>query len=325
MNMKQHTAKRPAIALHPYTAREKRRRITAKSMKPFLFVLPGILVVFLFHYFPIWGWAFSLFDYKPGKSIFQCAFVGLDNFKTLFGNEVMRNDLFRVLKNTFGIHLLGYIFMPIPMFFAIFLSEMKSTKFKKIVQTVTTLPNFISWVIIFSLALNFFSSNGLVNNLLVGHGIIKEPINFLATDKHVWITQVLLQQWKGIGWSAIIYFAAITGIDPQLYEAAMVDGASKLKRIWYITVPCLIPTFFVLLIMGIGNFLNTGYDQYLAFGNAMNKDAIEVLDLYVYNLGIGGGQISYSIAVGMMKSVVAFVLFAMANTFSKKVRGESVF
>lgn len=295
------------------------------SIKLFLYVLPGLLVIFLFNYFSIWGWLYAFFQYKPGRSLFDCEFVGWDNFARLFGNKVMRGNLFRVLKNTFGIHLLGYLFTPVPMIFAIFLSELKSVKFKKMVQTITTLPHFISWVIVFSLASSLFSTNGLVNNVLLELGLIDTTINFLATDKHVWITQVLLQQWKGMGWSAIIYFAAIAGIDQELYEAAMVDGAGKLRRIWHITVPHLIPTYFVLLIMSIGNFLNTGYDQYLAFGNALNKDYIEVLDLYVYNLGLGSGQISYSVAVGIMKSGVAFALFGMANFLSKKVRGESVF
>ena len=137
--------------------------------------------------------------------------------------------------------------------------------------------------------------------------------------------RALLNLWKSMGWSSIIYFAAITGLDQEVYEAAMVDGASRWHKIRYITIPLLIPTFFVLLIMNIGNFLNSGIDQYLAFSNALNKDYIEVLDLYVYNLGIGSGQISFSVAVGIMKSVVAIVLFSVANFASKKVRGTSVF
>ena len=193
------------------------------------------------------------------------------------------------------------------------------------VQTVTTLPHFVGWVIVYSLIVSLMGTDGIVNKLLVRSEMIAEPINFLASEKNVWITQVLLQQWKGIGWSSIVYFAAIAGIDSQLFEAAMVDGAGKLSRIWYITIPLLMPTFFTLLIMSIGNFLNSGIDQYLMFGNALNKDKIEVLDLYVYNLGIGGGQISYSVAVGIMKSGVAFLLFSLANGLSKKVRGTSVF
>lgn len=294
------------------------------GFKLFLYALPAIVIVFAFSYLPLWGWSFAFFQYKPGKSLLDCTFVGLDNFKQLFGNAVLRDNLFRVLKNTFGIHLLGYLFTPLPMLFAILLSEVRSKRFSKVVQTITTLPNFISWVILASLATSIFGATGLINTLLKESGI-DFTVNILTTDKHVWITQVLLQQWKSLGWNAIVYFAAIAGLDHQINEAAMVDGAGRWQRIWHITIPQLIPTYFVLLIMSIGNFLNTGVDQFLAFGNSLNKEFIEVLDLYVYNLGIGSGQISFSVAVGIMKSLVAFVLFAIANGLSKKVRGTSVF
>lgn len=298
---------------------------TWKNYKLFLFALPVILIILIFNYLPLWGWSFAFFQYKPGRSLFECNFVGLDNFKTLFGNVVMRRNLFRVLTNTFGIHMLSYIFSPLPMFFAVFLSEMHNKKYQRFVQSVTTLPNFIGWVVIYSLVNSFLSSGGLVNNMLIDWGILEKPINYMVSSDHNWIKMVLLQQWKNLGWSAIIYFAAIAGIDQQMFEAAKVDGASRMQRIRYISIPNLIPTFFVLLVMSIGNFLNTGVDQYMAFSNALNKETIEVLDLYVYNLGIGGGQISFSIAVGLMKSVVALVLFGMANFASKKIRGTSVF
>lgn len=294
-----------------------------ESYKLFLYVLPCLIFIFIFKYLPLWGWSYAFFQYKPGRDLFKCAFVGLQNFTALFGNAIMRNNLLRVLRNTFGIQILNYLLMPVPMLFAIFLSEIKSTKFQKAVQTLTTLPHFISWVIMFSLATSLFGNSGVVNAVLKNFGA--EGINILTTDQHVWLIQSLLALWKSLGWSAIIYFAAITGLDQEVYEAAMVDGASRWQKIRYITIPLLIPTFFVLLIMGIGNFLNSGIDQFLAFGNAMNKEYIEVLDLYVYNLGIGNGQISFSVAVGMMKSVVAVVLFALANFASKKVRGTSVF
>lgn len=294
-----------------------------ESYKLFLYVLPCLIFIFIFKYLPLWGWSYAFFQYKPGRDLFKCAFVGLQNFTALFGNAVMRNNLLRVLRNTFGIQILNYLLMPVPMLFAIFLSEIKSTKVQKAVQTLTTLPHFISWVIMFSLATSLFGNSGVVNAVLKNFGA--EGINILTTDQHVWLIQSLLALWKSLGWSAIIYFAAITGLDQEVYEAAMVDGASRWQKIRYITIPLLIPTFFVLLIMGIGNFLNSGIDQFLAFGNAMNKEYIEVLDLYVYNLGIGNGQISFSVAVGMMKSVVAVVLFALANFASKKIRGTSVF
>ena len=296
-----------------------------KRFKLFLYALPCILLIFLFSYVPLWGWSFAFVQYKPGKSLFDCDFVGLQNFTALFGNSVMRQNLFRVLRNTFGIHFLGYVFTPVPMLFAVLLSEMRSKKFQKVVQTITTLPNFISWVIMYSLATSIFATNGLLNTVGTNLGLLDAPVNILNSSDNVWLTQVLLQQWKSMGWSAIIYFASIAGIDQELYEAAMVDGANRWQKIWYITLPQLIPTYFVLLIMSIGNFLNTGIDQYLSFGNALNKEYIEVLDLYVYNLGIGNGQISFSVAVGIMKSIVALVLFSTANMVSKKVRGSSVF
>lgn len=301
------------------------KRSRKQGVKVMLLALPAILIVILFNYIPLWGWSFAFIQYKPGREIANSAFVGWDNFTQLFSNNIMRRELFRVLRNTFAIHFLGYVFSPLPMLFAIFLGEIRSRRFQKMIQTITTLPNFISWAIMFSLATSMFSSNGLFNSILVSTGLTDAPLNILNSSDNVWLTQVLFQQWKGMGWNAIIYFAAIAGIDQGIFEAAMVDGAKRWQKIWYITIPQLIPTFFVILIIGIGNFLNTGVDQYLAFGNALNKEYIETLDLYVYNLGIGSGQISFSVAVGIMKTVVALVLFVSANWASKKIRGNSVF
>ncbi len=299
-----------------------RRKV--ENFKLFLFIVPCLILVFLFKYLPLWGWSYAFFNYKPGRDLFDCTFVGLQNFKNLFGTPVLRENIIRVMRNTFGIQLLNYAMMPLPMIFAVLLSEVRSKKFQKLVQTITTLPNFISWVIMFSLASAIFNSTGLINSVLQSLG--KEPIgNLLQSNENVWITQALLQLWKSLGWSAIVYFATIAGLDQEMYEAATIDGASRMQRIWHITLPQLIPTFFVLLIMSIGNFLNSGVDQYMAFANALNKEYIEVLDLYVYNLGIGSGMISYSVAVGILKSLVALVLFSAANFASKKIRGTSVF
>ena len=311
---------------HEATAR-LRSHIRSKkweSYKLFLLALPVIIYIFVFKYMPLWGWSYAFFSYRPGLSLAQCDFVGLQNFENLFGNAVMRQNLFRVLRNTFGIQILNYVLMPVPMLFAIFLSEIKSKRFQKVIQTVTTLPHFISWVIMFSLASSIFGSSGLINSMIHDMGF-EATINILTTDDHVWITQALLNLWKSMGWNAIVYFPAITGLDQQVYEAAEIDGANRWQKISKITIPLLMPTFFVLLVINIGNFLNSGIDQFLAFSNALNMSQIEVLDLYVYNLGIGSGQISFSVAVGIMKSVVAVILFASANFASKKIRGTSVF
>jgi putative aldouronate transport system permease protein len=307
------------------TAGSSSKKKKLDRYKLFLYALPAIVLVIIFRYLPLWGWSFAFFQYKPGKSLWECLFVGFDNFQVLFGNIVMRRNLIRVLTNTFGIHFLGYLFTPLPLLFAVFLSEMHSKRFQKFIQSATTLPHFVGWVIIYSLVNSLFATNGMVNIVLKELGLISESLNIMTSGDYIWIRMVLYQLWKGLGWSSIIYFAAIAGIDPELFQAAMVDGAGRMQRIWHIYIPLLIPTYFVLLIIGIGNFLNTGVDQYLAFGNALNKETIEVLDLYVYNLGIGSGQISFSVAVGIMKSLVAVVLFGAANYASKKIRGSSVF
>ena len=302
----------------------KKKKTTMRNLKPFFYVLPCIIIVFIFHYIPLWGWAYAFFQYKPGRALSDCTFVGLQNFKDLFGNPVMVRNIVRVMRNTLGIQGLHYLLSPLPMLFAVLLSEIRSTKFQKMVQTITTLPHFISWVIMYSLAASIFGTDGLINSVLSSLGMETIP-NLLHSSKNVWLTQVLIAEWKNLGWSAIVYFAAIAGLDQQLYEAASIDGAGKMQRIWYITLPQMIPTYFVLLVMNIGKFLNQGVEQYLNFSNALNKDYLEVLDLYVYNMGIGSGMISYSVAVGVLKSIIAVALFATANWASKKIRGTSVF
>ena len=303
-----------------------RSQLDRDGWKLFWMTLPFVVFIFIFHYLPLWGWSFAFVNYKPGRSLLKSDWVGLQNFTTLFLQPVMRTRLLEVIRNTLGLQLINYLLMPLPMLFAVFLNELGSPKFRKFVQTVTTLPNFISWVIVYSLAYGMLAvDTGFINNVLKNLGLIEKGIPFLTSSSNVWLKMALLQLWKSLGWNAIIYLAAISGIDHEIMEAAQVDGAGRMKKIWHIVIPQLIPTFFVLLIMSIGNFLNTGMEQQQLFSNAMNKPYIETLDLYVYNMGIGSGLISYSTAVGMMKSVVSLILFAGANALSKVVRGTSAF
>ena len=303
----------------------KAKRRNKEGFKYFLFILPGLLLVLLFSYKPITGWIYAFTDYKPGMSWERVNYVGMKNFTKMFANPALRAQVAQVMVNTFAMVGLNQLNGPLAMAFAIFLSEMNSKRCQRVVQTLTTLPHFISWVIMYSMVYFMLSTSGFVNTILKNLGLIQQPFNFLATADNTYLKMFFYGTWKGLGWSAIVYLAAIAGIDQEQYEAAMIDGANRFQRIWHITVPGLLPTYFVLFIMGIGNFLNTGMEQYYVFQNAMNKEYIQVLDLYVYNQGISQGNIPYATAVGMLKSIGALVLFIAANTVSKAIRGSSVF
>lgn len=301
------------------------------EMKPkyrlFLMLLPFLVLTFVFAYLPLWGWAVSFFDYKAGFAITKDRFVGFKWFTYLFLNDATRADIYRVLRNTLAMSGLGLATSWCAMAFAIFLSEMRSMRYRRIIQTLTTIPNFISWVLIYAFALAMFSTEGFINGILQDLKIIDAPLPFLQSSADIWLKMLAWGMWKGLGWGAIIYIAAITGIDPQLFEAATVDGAGRFSKIWHITIPSLLPTYFVLLLLSIAGILNNGMDQYYVFKNAMNKNTIEVLDLYVYTLGLdsgGASNIALATLVGMMKSLISITLLFIANRASKFIRGVSI-
>lgn len=286
--------------------------------KLFLMFLPFALLAFVFCYLPLWGWRYSFFDYRAGGELSSETWVGFKWFKYLFENESTRGELVRVLRNTLAMSGLGLITSWIPLAFAVFLTEIKSKPFKRIVQTFTTIPNFISWILVYTVALAIFSTDGFINTIFGATG------NHLMGDDFTWLKMLAWGLWKGVGWSAIIYIAGISGIDRQLYEAATVDGAGRFQRIWHVTLPGLLPTYMVMLLMAVAGMLSNGLDQYLVFSNADNMDHMEVLDLYVYHLGFGGGSIPLSTVIGMAKSLVSVALLFMANGISKLVRKESI-
>lgn len=298
------------------------------SMEPkfqlFLMFLPIIALAFVFSYLPLYGWRYAFFDYKAGETLTMEKFVGFKWFTQLFQNDATKKDIVNVLKNTLAMSGLGILTSWIPMIFAIFLSEIKNTKFRRIVQTCTTIPNFISWVLVYAIALAIFSTDGFINTMLTSITGEAHTTNYLMSNSHMWLKMLAWGLWKGVGWSAIIYIAAISGIDQGLYEAATVDGAGRFAKMWYITIPELIPTYCVLLLMSIANILSNGMEQYLVFSNAVNRESIQVLDLYVYNLGINSGLIPLSTVIGMVKSVVSVILLFAANSVSKAIRGESI-
>lgn len=307
----------------PKASKEEKMKMEPK-FQLFLMLMPFLVLVLAFSYLPLLSWRYAFFDYTAGSTLTWDNFVGLKWFKILVQNKAYVQKLLQVLRNTLVMSGLGIITSWVPMAFAIFLTEARSAKFKRFVQTFTTIPNFISWVLVYAIAFAIFSSDGFMNTILTAITGTKYSDNYLNSADNSWLKMLLWGMWKGVGWSAIIYLSGIAGIDQQLYEAATVDGAGRFRRMWHITVPGLLPTYVVMLIMSIAGILSNGMDQYLVFSNANNLEFLEVLDLYVYKLGIDSGQIPLSTVVGMTKSLVSIALLFVANTASKWIRGSSV-
>ncbi|HEY8419059.1 MAG TPA: ABC transporter permease subunit [Clostridia bacterium] len=292
----------------------------------FLYFTPIIFLTFLFSYMPLWGWRYAFYEYQAGEPLTK--FVGLKWFKFFVQNAAYSQQLLLVLRNTFIMSGLGIATSWLPIVFAIFLNEIKHIRFKKFVQTFTTIPNFISWVLVYAVAFAIFNTDGFLNDFLELFGVHKN-VNYLDDPRGIWFKMLLWGIWKGLGWSAIIYIAGIASIDQQLYESAMIDGAGRFQRMWYITVPGLMPTYSVLLLLSIAGILSNGMEQYLVFSNNENMEKIQVLDLYVYNLVFGHSatytNIPISTVVSMSKSLVSMVLLFSVNALSKVFRdGESI-
>lgn len=283
--------------------------------------LPFVIWVFMFAYVPIMGWSLAFFEYKPGIPLLECKFVGLEYFM-LFLTDTL--DMMRVVKNTMIFAVLIILITPIPMLFAILLNEVSSMKYKRIVQTLTTLPHFISWIIIYSLAFAIFSSDGVLNEVLMSWGIISKPTNVLGDAGAVYWFQTAIHIWKGVGWGAIVYLAAIVSIPREMYEAARIDGSNRFQSAWYITLPNLLNTYIVLLVLQIGRFINVGFEQYFVFNNPVTMRNIEVLDLYVYKIGLLNQDYSYSTAVGIIKSLISIAMVIGANKLAKRIRGNGI-
>ncbi len=290
----------------------------------FFIVLPFLLLVFVFSYLPLLGWVTAFYDYKPALGLGGSEFVGWMWFEILVSSETQLKQIGQVMANTLAMSFLGIATSLLPVFFAMLLNEVRAKWFRNAVQTLTTLPNFISWVLVYMIAFSLFSTSGLVNTTLHDWGLITVPMKFLDTDQHVWLTMLAWSLWKGLGWGAIMYLAAIAGIDQSLYESARIDGANRFQLMRYITFPMLMPTYVVLLVLSIANILNNGMEQYYVFQNAFNREHIQVLDLYVYNVGLTGNSLSLATVLSMLKSLVSLALLLAANAIAKRARGSSI-
>ena len=282
-----------------------------------LLVIPSIIWIIIFCYIPMYGIIMAFQEFQLGDFPGMSQWVGLKHFKLLFSDP----NFTTVLRNTVVISVLKILInFPIPIIFAVMLNEITNTRFKKSVQTVSYLPHFISWVVAATLLFDFFSvDNGAVNSALMALGWVDEPVNFFGVGEYFWPMLVITDLWKELGWNSIIYIASITSIDPELYEAAGIDGAGRFTKMWHITLASIRPTIVLLLIFTIGNLLNTNFDQIMMLTNQMGNSALreyaDVIDTYVYRVGIREGRFSYAAAAGLLINIM--LLFA-ANKIASK-------
>jgi putative aldouronate transport system permease protein len=281
-----------------------------------LMTIPFLVHVFIFRYVPIWGWLMAFQEYWPGKGILQQTWVGLENFKLLFDDPVF----YQVLRNTLAMSIIKLAMGTISSIaLALMLNEVRRMWFKKAVQTISYLPHFISWVVAANLVRDALSTDGgIINKVLMDLRIIKEPIMFLGIPGLFWWIIGISHVWKEVGWGAIIYLAAIASIDPTLYESAMIDGAGRLKQMWYITLPSIRPTISVLLIMNMGWVLSAGFEQQYLLQNGRVIDYARVFTIYELDYGIKMMRYSFATAVGIFRSVVSLILVFSANQLAKR-------
>ncbi|MEF3085551.1 sugar ABC transporter permease [Bacillus altitudinis] len=310
----------PAAALK----KEKRKRLLNQLISQkflYLMILPGLLYFLVFKYVPMWGLIIAFQDYQPFLGILGSEWVGFKHFIRLFTEPTF----FILLKNTLILFAMNVvIFFPIPILLALLLNEVRLALFKKFVQTMIYIPHFMSWVIVVSLSFVLLTvDGGLINELIAFFG--GEKINFLLSQEWFRPMYILQVIWREAGWSTIIYLAAITAVDPQLYEAAKMDGAGRLRQMWHITLPAIKSVIVVLLILKIGDTLELGFEHVYLLLNATNREVAEIFDTYVYTAGLKQGQFSYSTAVGLFKAAVGLILVMMANRLAKKFGEEGIY
>lgn len=301
-------------------------RITWKEIKrqKFLMFCAAVFVIYgiIFYYVPLGGWIMAFQNYKPRTGLLHSQFVGLDKFRFLFSDATF----IRVIRNTLGMGVLNLVTtFVMAIVFAILLNEIKSSKGKKTVQTISYLPHFLSWIIVTGILHDALSGSGIINDLLIRFHILDSPINFFAHTKYFWPIVAFANVWKETGWNAIIYLAAITSIDPSLYEAAAIDGAGRWAKIKNITLPGLRPTIMILLLMNVGNVLNAGFEVQYLLGNGLIKSVSDTIDIYVLTWGISQNDYSLGTAAGIFKSVVSIALIVIANQIAKKTGEERLF
>lgn len=290
-----------------------------KQMDVQLMVWPGILLIFVFSYIPMYGVLTAFMDYNifTAHRIFENPWVGFKHFEAFFDAP----NFWQIMRNTIVISLLKFVIgFPAPIILALMLNEVRHMVFKRVVQTITYLPHFMSWVIVGGLVMSLLSAdNGSVNILLKGVGATDEPINFLSIKDYFWTILISTNVWKEIGFSSIVYLAAIAGVDQHMYEAADIDGASKFKQIYLITLPSIMPVIIIFMVLAMGNLLNAGFEDILIIAeNPLLRPVADVIDVYVYRIGLQNQKYSFAVAVGLFKAVISVGLLTMANYLARR-------
>ncbi len=286
-----------------------------------IFVLMGVIWMIIFSYIPMGGIVISFKNYRVIDTIWSAPWVGLENFRDIF-----MDDMFLpIMKNTIGISVIGLVIgFPLPIIFALMLNELTNVKMKKFSQTISYLPHFLSWVVLGGMMINWLGETGIFNDIMQNFGIAETGKVWLADKTKFWGIAISSGLWKELGWNSIIYLAAIAGIDPGLYEAARIDGAGKLQQIWHITLPSIKGIVVLFLVLSVSNVLNVNWEQMLVLQNPLTLETSEVLDTYVYKMGLINGRFSFATAIGLFKSLVAFVLLITANKVTKKLNDTSI-
>lgn len=287
-----------------------------------LLSIPIVIWVIIFCYYPMYGLLMAFVDYTPGRQIWECNWVGMKHIV----NFVSKPIFGQVLRNTLVMSILGQtIGFICPIIFAFLLNEIGNMKVKKFVQTASYLPHFISWVVAGSMITNLLSTDGSVNSFLLQMGLTDKAISFLNKGEWYWCIYTIINIWKGLGWSAIIYLSAMSGVDEELYQAGAIDGLGRFGMARHITLPSILPTIILLWIMGIGSILSAGFDQHLIIGNPLTQKYWDVIDTYAYRYGVQQGYYSIGTAVSLLKSVVGFSLVLITNAIARKVSDVALF
>ena len=291
-----------------------------------ILIIPSILLILIFSYVPMYGLIMAFQDFKLGDFPGMSEWAGFRHFRALFSEP----NFIRSLRNTAAVGILKMaINFPMPIIFAVLLNEIRLVKFKKSVQTISYLPHFISWVVAARLMFDFFSAEGAINDFLITLGFIKQPIVFFMRAELFWGMAVITDLWKSLGWSAIIFLSAIASIDQEIYEAADIDGASRIHKMWYITIASIRPTITLLLVFTAGQLLTANFDQHMMLtnmmGNAMLRETADIIPTYVYRLGVSNARYSYAASAGLFQSVTNFLLLLSANKLAGKLSDSAVF